>query len=155
MVKKIVLWAMVIFIMTAIFIFSSEPAVDSDDTSRGFTYTVLSISERFRALSEEEQFEIVEACQHMVRKTAHFSIYLLLGFLLFMALWASGLRFFFAAPLIAAFYAAADELHQIFVAGRSGEIRDVLIDFTGALCGAFLALLITKVVLNLRRKADG
>ncbi len=155
MVKKIVLWATVALIMTAIFILSSEPAADSDDTSRGFTYTVLSFSEHFRALSETEKLEVVEASQHVVRKTAHFSIYMLLGFLLFMALWASGLRFFFAAPLIAAFYAAADELHQIFVAGRSGEIRDVMLDFTGALCGAFLALLITKVVLCLRRKADG
>ena len=34
-----------------------------------------------------------------------------------------------------ALYAATDEIHQLFVPGRGGQIRDVLIDSSGALIG--------------------
>ena len=35
--------------------------------------------------------------------------------------------------LLAVFYAVSDELHQTFVFGRSGNLRDVAIDFVGIL----------------------
>jgi VanZ family protein len=40
----------------------------------------------------------------------------------------------------------SDELHQLAVAGRSGEVRDVLIDFCGALLGIAFFTLLTKVL---------
>ena len=41
--------------------------------------------------------------------------------------------------LTAALYAATDEVHQLFVPGRSGQVSDVLLDSAGAIAG--LALL--------------
>ena len=35
-------------------------------------------------------------------------------------------------------YASFDEVHQLFVLGRSGEFRDVLIDCIGGSIGALL-----------------
>ena len=37
--------------------------------------------------------------------------------------------------LIAALYAASDEIHQLFVPGRSGQLSDVILDSAGALAG--------------------
>ena len=48
---------------------------------------------------------------------------------LWVVLWA-GLIF---VLLLAVFYAVSDELHQTFVFGRSGNLRDVAIDFVGIL----------------------
>ena len=35
-------------------------------------------------------------------------------------------------------YASTDELHQLFVPGRSGQVKDVLIDGCGAVIGALI-----------------
>ena len=43
-------------------------------------------------------------------------------------------------------YACTDEFHQLFIAGRSGEFMDVMIDTMGVLNGALLALLIIKII---------
>ena len=37
-------------------------------------------------------------------------------------------------------YAATDEIHQLFVAGRTGKWQDVLLDSSGALAGLLLAM---------------
>lgn len=39
---------------------------------------------------------------------------------------------------VATEYAATDEFHQLFVQGRSGQLRDVLIDSAGAAVGVLL-----------------
>lgn len=41
--------------------------------------------------------------------------------------------------IIAAGYGLLDELHQLFVPGRSAEVLDCLADFIGAVSGNFLA----------------
>ena len=46
----------------------------------------------------------------------------------------------FALPfLTGVLYAVSDEIHQTFVPGRAGQIRDVLIDSCGVLAGILLA----------------
>ena len=41
-------------------------------------------------------------------------------------------------------YACSDEMHQLFINGRSGEIRDVLIDSIGAFIGISLYYLVRR-----------
>jgi VanZ family protein len=71
----------------------------------------------------------------ILRKLAHVTEYAVLGFLL-----ARALRRPAVAVLLAAGYAATDEVHQTFVEGRHGAPRDVAIDAVGALVGALLWL---------------
>ena len=70
----------------------------------------------------------------IVRKLAHFSEYVGLCFLVSNAIYQLSKRFI---PLyscaLTSFYAISDEFHQIFVNGRSCEIRDWAIDTVGAL----------------------
>jgi len=44
----------------------------------------------------------------------------------------------FFVLLLAVFYALSDEFHQTFVPGRSGNLRDVAIDFVGILAATLL-----------------
>lgn len=69
----------------------------------------------------------------VLRKLAHASEYAVLGALLLRAL-----RRELPAAGLAVAYAASDELHQHFVAGRRGRPLDVLIDAAGVLVGLLL-----------------
>lgn len=81
-----------------------------------------------------------------VRKCAHFTEYTVLGMCLLVNVsdWrktiASGKKWL-VSWVIGAAYAATDEFHQLFVVGRSGEIRDVCIDAAGVALGALIMLL--------------
>ena len=69
-----------------------------------------------------------------LRKIAHACEYAILGALLLRALRRPG-----AAVLIGIAYAASDEFHQSFVAGRHGAPLDVVIDAVGVVVGVALA----------------
>lgn len=49
-------------------------------------------------------------------------------------------------------YAASDEIHQLFVPGRSGEVRDVMIDFSGAALGIALSTLVFLLICRIKKK---
>jgi VanZ family protein len=80
----------------------------------------------------------IEKIHLVVRKTAHFVEYGMMGLLVwrlihFDSAWAPcRSREFLTALLVAALYAASDEFHQSFVPGRQPAVRDVLIDCCGA-----------------------
>lgn len=74
----------------------------------------------------------------LIRKSAHFCSYGLLGALAFFS-WRATLpslprwtfRWSLLAVLLAVTAAAMDEFHQSFVPSRGSSVRDVLLDFTG------------------------
>ncbi len=67
----------------------------------------------------------------ILRKLGHFSEYAVLALLFYHPL-QSRPRAAVIALLLCALFAATDEWHQTFVPGRDGNIRDVLIDSSGA-----------------------
>ena len=97
-----------------------------------------------------------------MRKTAHFLEYAVLGALMLNMLVqiarARGrnvlkmlLQLALAAWLFSTAYACTDELHQLFVPGRTGKLTDVLIDSSGVLLGVLIVMLIVRAVLRRRR----
>lgn len=76
------------------------------------------------------------AIHDVIRKIAHFVEYFVLSVLVFRGFRAEGRgwRFdwsFWTVALVVA-YSALDEVHQRFVPSRTGSVKDVLIDATGA-----------------------
>ena len=55
---------------------------------------------------------------------------------------------------LAGLYAASDEFHQLFVEGRAGSVRDVMIDTAGALIGVTVAVLCGALFRRLKRKGE-
>ena len=45
------------------------------------------------------------------------------------------------AFIIAVLYACSDEVHQLFIDGRAGQVADVLVDASGAAIGCLLMCL--------------
>ena len=118
----IAVWMLVIFHM------SSDVASDSSARSDEIVRTIQSIGVSAPA----------DLLTFLVRKAAHISAYFILGILIFNLLKEYNLgakKMIFISIAIAMLYACTDELHQVFVSGRSGEVRDVLIDTAGAAVG--------------------
>lgn len=128
--------------MLCIFHFSSETAVESTETSRIVIHEILMYMDPDYAEEPKEiQQHRVDTLQFFVRKGAHFSIYALLAvlFLLpFSVISSTFLSPFCLSFLCSAVFSVSDEWHQSFVAGRSCELRDVLIDCAGALTALLL-----------------
>lgn len=134
-----------------IFYLSSQNAEISSETSGSIIESVAGIFyPGFSDMSAAEQDEIVGAFQFIVRKTAHFSLYAVLGILSFLSVITYRklkYRFrIFISAAICLLYAASDEFHQLFVAGRSGEIRDICIDFCGSLIAITVLALLSRLI---------
>ncbi len=85
-----------------------------------------------------------------VRKAAHFTEFAALGFCvtgLLSARCRSGkLPPTVLSLLFCLLVAAADETIQVFSEGRGAMLRDVLLDFSGALCGFAVMLLLQQMI---------
>src|SRR5699024_6504703 len=76
----------------------------------------------------------------LVRKGAHIGEYAVLGALLAWALPGHSLRRATITLAIGIAYAITDEVHQLFVPGRAGQVSDVLIDTVGVVVGVAAVL---------------
>ena len=144
MISKVlvILWQCVIFL------FSAQPAADSKSLSNGLTEMVLEFL--FPDMTPQRVAEIAEMLSFTVRKGAHFTIYFILGALMYNCILRS-CKFAKARLMSFVFcvlYAVTDEIHQIFVAGRAGRILDVCIDSFGNLCGIFVVWIVINVIKN-------
>lgn len=139
-------WIPVIAWLTVIFLFSAQNAAESSRTSNPPAELLARIVSPFWGNTPYEI--ILDRCVFAVRKLAHFSVYTVLGVFCCNAFRGSfrnagKLNFLFSAVLCLV-CAAGDEIHQYFVPGRSCQLRDVLIDFSGAVCGIFLLILFSR-----------
>ena len=134
--KKVISIVLVILWMIVIFYFSNQVAQVSTKQSGFLTRIIISIFG-----SNNEPF-----IHHLVRKAAHFTEYLILGVLVLnMLKYYKPKDIIILAILICVLYACLDEIHQLFIQGRAGLVKDVLIDSLGALTGIFLFKKIKKV----------
>jgi len=129
-------WTLVIVWMAVIFSFSAQPAHESDGLSKSVILFIIGLAKRVMPLSDLAVD--IATLNHLIRKVAHFTVYLVLGVLTVNSLKASGVPIFKAAIwalAICIVYAATDEIHQMFVPGRYAQVKDVLIDSVGAVVG--------------------
>ncbi len=156
MAKKIILWVLVILVSAQIFSFSSDNSKDSSGKSGKITEYIVELIEDLPFFEDTDEFELREKCEVIIRKGAHFSIYLILALVVFELARSYNIKIRYClviAALYSLFYAISDEIHQLFVDGRSGEVKDVLIDFSGASFGLVVRILTAKFVKLCRNSA--
>ena len=81
---------------------------------------------------------------HIIRKCAHFTEFALESFFVVKALSAFRVRrqtWLAYALLIGLLTAVIDENIQLYSIGRSGQVTDVLLDFSGTIAGVVIAML--------------
>lgn len=75
---------------------------------------------------------------HFIRSLGHILIFFILGTFITNALIYSGvkgIKVFFMSLLFCILYAISDELHQLYVPGRSYQVSDIILDTIGAVFG--------------------
>lgn len=140
--KKKLSLILVIIWMIIIFLFSNQNANESSKMSSGLIEkTIITLYEKSDNYNEEMKTQIVEDYSFYVRKAAHFTEYLILGLLIL-----NYLSYFnyqkkktiLLSLIICIIYAISDEVHQLFIDGRSAQFFDVLVDSVGSSCGSLL-----------------
>lgn len=157
--KDKVLIVLAIIWMGVIFMFSAQVSDESKSSSNKVTSAVVNtvISIKKENISEEKRQKIIEDKTFIVRKTAHFTEYFILGLILILYLQTKEkltTKYIILAIIFCVLYATSDEIHQLFVDGRSCKIMDILIDT----CGSSLAILgftsIYKLTTNLKKQKE-
>lgn len=157
--KDKVLIILAIIWMGVIFMFSAQVSDESKSSSNKVTSAVVNtvISIKKENISEEKRQKIIEDKTFIVRKSAHFTEYFILGLILILYLQTKeklAPKYIILAIIFCVLYATSDEIHQLFVDGRSCKIIDILIDT----CGSSLAILgftsIYKLTTNLKKQKE-
>lgn len=119
----IVVWMIFIFIMSSF---------NADISSNQSGFIVNIISNIFNINN-------IDLLTLIIRKLAHFTEYFILGLLLY-----NYNKNILKAIIICFIYAISDEVHQLFIIGRSFQIKDILIDTLGSICGVYFIKKISK-----------
>ena len=157
-IRRLILPTLLIFQICFIFIMSSFGHNSSDAQSNLF---VDFIAQNFPHVRHglENNLISLSTLIFLVRKTAHFTEYAILGALFYLNLIQfpklnSHIKKLLLPILFSFLYAITDELHQVFVPGRSAQFRDVLIDTLGASFGAIITYLIVKLFTKIKTRSD-
>lgn len=132
-----------LMMMYLIFSFSAQDGTASGNLSYKVSEIIVeSANEAFELEWSDDQIDYyIERIHHPVRKLAHMTEYFLLAVSVSFPLYVYGVRGLWLPILAGGFcvaFAALDEYHQSFVAGRGPSKRDVAIDSIGILAGVLM-----------------
>lgn len=147
-VKKIVSIIIVIIWMSIIFGFSNQKGEGSKQTSGKMSQMIIRLIDIQHKYSDIEKEELIEKIEPLLRKIAHFSIYTIGGIIITNCVWQFCNKekvMIGISACIGTLYAISDEVHQLMVNGRSGNVKDVAIDSIGVITGIMVFLLIIKI----------
>lgn len=138
-----------------IFNFSNEDSIKSGNTSKKITNEITKNIDSIQKLDKVEKTKELDRIESIIRKIAHFSLYTLVGILL-MAICSTynlneKIRIIISL-LSGIVYAISDEIHQMFIAGRTAKPTDVFIDTLGVILGIVITMLILKITSNRNKK---
>jgi VanZ family protein len=155
--KKLSIILCVIF-MGFIFYMSSKTGTESNEKSFA---VVNAVKQEYKAIQNSEKnasnksslpvTQKEKKINLFLRKNAHALEYLILALLVCNAFFSNkhkGKGIIIYILFICLFYAVTDEFHQLFVAGRTARISDVLIDFSGSLVGMGIYYFVYYVCYN-------
>ena len=147
--KRIIFLIILLLTCIVIFKFSSQNGIESSSVSRKVTEYFVELVSRIKVMNEGTKMMYITRLEPYVRKLAHFSIYMVVGFSIMGFFCTFDMRNKYKllwSLLIGITYAITDEYHQSFIPGRSPRVFDVCIDTFGVLIGIFVMIFIIIIV---------
>lgn len=170
--QRILALILVLMWMITVFIFSSQDGVDTLNTSGAVISVIESTTNNTSEVvsdnlgktdnknsleNKKYKYTYSNKIQRIVRKNAHYFLYMLGGVFLSVFFCAdskyksSQIKLAIYAIMTGIVYAFTDEFHQRFVPGRTGSLKDVFIDSIGVITGVVLVYIL-RIILNKKRK---
>lgn len=146
--SKIISIILVIWWMIVIFSFSNQQGKVSGNISKTIATKIVEMVDIQNRIIHEQKDIVIQKVEAVIRKVAHYSIYALGGILIINCMYtftSQEKRAIIYSTIIGVIYAVSDEMHQLFINGRSGKVTDVIIDSLGILTGITIYLLIQKI----------
>ena len=147
----IIIFALTAAVIAFAFIHSSMPAEVSQGESGGVLDFLVRI---LKAIGLS-----AELTDHIVRKAAHFTEFTAMGMLFTSCAYCFDrfrpYRFTSQIMLAGLSTAVIDETIQLFVEGRAGMIKDVLLDFSGVVTGFAVMLAFYLIYIRIRKRKQG
>lgn len=125
-----------IFWLSLIFFFSNQ---NGELSSQSSSLVVNIVNSFLQLFNPSIDISIYPVATFIIRKFAHMFLYFILYLITYYMMYQfkiekrKSLALFFCF-----FYAITDEVHQLFINERSGQIKDVLIDTSGSLIAVLL-----------------
>lgn len=154
MTKRAILIGLIVLNLTTIFLFSHQDAASSGRISSGITNQIKVHTPHYAEKTEAQQKVVHTQTQYLIRGLAHGILFFSLGILFLMLLRTFCTRWYMSViSLLVGFLAAwCDEVHQLYVPGRSFGWDDILYDMSGFLFGTLTVLLIAGIKNLLQKK---
>ena len=147
-ILRMILILLLILTFVIIFDFSNQSSEKSSESSGKIAEIITNNIKPIRERTQIEREKIILRVESVIRKIAHFSIYTIVGVLL-MSLVSTykidELSRISISLICGIIYATSDEIHQVFIPGRSGQISDVILDSMGVALGIFLIMFVIKI----------
>ena len=148
MIKRIILTTLLVIWMIVIFMFSNETGEASKTRSDNVAKTTVNIVTKVtnKKVTKEEKKKMFKNTKVIVRKVAHFTLYFILGILVYVTLNSYGIskNILIYSIGFCLIYAITDEVHQIFTADRSFQIFDIALDTSSATISNLIIYFIRK-----------
>ena len=122
--------------MIIIFAMSHKPANESAEMSGFITEWLMKLGIRESSAISLET--IVRKCAHMLE---YFGLCFCIGMYVRVSRGRLDIRKIAVILTICILYAISDEVHQLFIEGRAGQVRDVLIDTSGAVLAIIILVI--------------
>ena len=140
--------------MAFIFYNSAETTTVSNDASMKIVRLAApAVVQDYKEMPNSAKNEVLTKANSIIREFAHTLEFASLGLFIMLYLWTypvfSKKRLTYGQRLLITvsfclLYAISDEIHQLFVSGRTCEIIDVVFDTFGASLGALLVMVLKK-----------
>lgn len=133
--KKIIYSILLILWLIIIFNFSNQNGIISGENSSGIIYSTLDIIYNIFNISKENIKEVLSIIHNPIRECAHVFEYFILAFLTYKTLESFNIKEnkYIITLLFCFLSASLDEIHQLFIDGRSFEYYDILMDTLGSI----------------------
>lgn len=118
----VIIWMFLIFIMSS---YNANVSSEQSGVIVKFIANILNINN-------------LELLSLIIRKLAHYMEYFILGILVINMLKDYHLKYYLISIIICIIYGVGDEIHQLFVPGRSCQFLDILIDTLGSITGIYI-----------------
>ena len=143
--KKYIAYVLWLFWLFIIFYLSNQPGNISGESSH-LIYNTLHFIYTCLNLDTSHLNEIILIIHNPLRECMHSLEYLILGVLTINLLIQTQVKEnkMIITILFCFIYAATDEIHQLFIPGRTFEYFDILMDMVGTLIGTLITKLIWK-----------
>lgn len=144
MIKKILMFILLIFVLFTIFMFSNQNSKESGDISKKVGRDVVTVidtvtNQKIEGKLTKEKF--VKKKLYYIRKIAHITEYIILAIVLLGLISqykVLNYKYILISIGVCILFACFDEAHQLFIKGRTGKIIDIVIDTFGILTGTLI-----------------